>query len=150
VLTFATTADLLPRKGDHFGWSEWIDVDQKTIDAFADVTGDHQWIHTDPERAAGSPFGGTIAHGLLVLSLVSPRIAELFEVTTLSAGLNYGFDKVRFVSPVPSGSAIRVGATLGDAQPVAGGVRCSFDAEVQIKDRDRPACVARNVIQFLD
>ena len=107
--------------GQELGTSSWVDIAQSRIDAFADVTGDHQWIHTDPERAAAGPFGTTIAHGYLTLSLLVPMLEEILVVENRKSSINYGLDKVRFPSPVPVGSRLRMSATLTEATDRARG-----------------------------
>ena len=114
------------------------------MNTFADATDDHQWIHVDPERAATGPFGGTIAHGYLTLSLVIPLFTELLEITGVSMSVNYGLEKVRFPSPVPVGAKIRLTGQVGAVEDVAGdGVQMELDFTVEIDGSDKPACVGR-------
>ena len=110
---FDSPAELLPAVGQHLGFSDWLLIDQQRIDLFADATGDHQWIHVDPERAASGPFGKTIAHGYLTLSLANLFLPEIMEVNNVSMGVNYGCEKVRFPAPVPVGSRVRGGGESG-------------------------------------
>src|SRR5216117_4502248 len=132
--------DLLPLVGRELGPSEWITVDQPTIDKFADATGDHQWIHVDVERAKREmPGGKTIAHGYLTLSLVPRLAATLVTVTKRSRGINYGSNKVRFTSPVPAGSRIRLRQRIANAEPVSGGVRVTSEMTVEVEGQGRPA-----------
>jgi acyl dehydratase len=140
---FAGVADLEAARGARIGESAWITVTQAMIDAFADLTGDRQWIHVDPERARReSPAGTTIAHGFLTLSLLSSMIGECISFPTARAGFNYGFDRIRFVTPVTVGSEIRGAFTLEDVRPVAGGADLTWHADVEIRGASKPALVA--------
>ncbi|PXY27953.1 MaoC family dehydratase [Prauserella muralis] len=135
--------------GSELGTSDWIEVTQERIDTFADATGDHQWIHVDPERAKDGPFGGTIAHGYLTLSLVIPMWTELLEVDGVTTKVNYGLNKVRFPSPVRAGSRVRMSGTLAQVDEVAGGgLQLTVDVVVEIENGDKPACVAQPVFRF--
>src|ERR1700727_3135635 len=118
---FRSAAEYQAAIGKSFGPTEWLRIEQPRVDAFADATGDHQWIHVDAARAAAGPFGGTIAHGFLTLSLVIPLFAELLQVTGISMGINYGVNKVRFPAPVPVGAKIRLGAVIAAVEPVGDG-----------------------------
>ncbi len=130
MLTITGMDELRARVGEELGVSDWHDVTQEAIDAFADVTGDHQWIHVDPERAKETPFGGTIAHGYYTLSL-APRFSyDLFQLDGVAFGLNYGLNKVRFPAPVPVGSKLRLIATLKDVEEVRGGLQVTADAVI--------------------
>jgi acyl dehydratase len=142
--------DLLQHVGKELGPSEWLTVTQEMIDKFADATGDHQWIHVDPERAKAGPFGGTIAHGYLTLALVNTFLPDLLEVRNVSMGVNYGTDKTRFPAAVPVGSRIRGRAELTGAEEVKGGVQARVTVTVEIEDSDRPACVVETISRFLD
>jgi acyl dehydratase len=117
---------------------------------FADATGDHQWIHVDAARAAAGPFGGTIAHGYLTLSMVIPLFAELLEVTGISMGINYGLNKVRFPAPVPVGAKIRLAAVVAAAEPVGDGqaVQLTADLTIEVDGGARPACVAQAIYRY--
>ncbi|MEU7487260.1 MaoC family dehydratase [Streptomyces sp. NPDC042319] len=134
--------------GSDLGTSDWIEVTQDRIDTFADATGDHQWIHTDPEKAAQGPFGAPIAHGYLTLSLFIPLFTELLDVQGVTTKVNYGLDKVRFPSPVKVGSRIRLAATLASVDEVKGGVQIAVDGTVEIEDGTKPACVLRSLSRF--
>ena len=132
--------------GRDLGRSDWLEVTQDRVDRFADATGDHQWIHVDPERAKAGPFGGTIAHGYLTLALVIPLFSELLEIKGMTMGVNYGLEKVRFPNPVRVGSKIRLAATVAEVTEVAGnGVQMLLDFVVEIDGETKPACVARPV-----
>jgi len=128
--------------GEELGVSDWVTVTQERIDAFAEATGDRQWIHVDPERAADGPFGTTVAHGYLVLSLLPALAQQVYEIDGLTMAINYGADKVRFPHPVPVGSRVRAGATLVRTEKVALGTRAVVTFAVEIEGVDKPACVA--------
>lgn len=144
----ASPAELHTLAGTSLGTTPWRVVQQAQIDAFAGATGDHQWIHVDPERAAQGPFGTTIAHGMLTLSLVPLLATELIEVPSARLVVNCGFDRVRFLQPVPVDARVRGRTTLVKAVDVPDGVRATFDVEVQIEGAERPACVATIVLQW--
>ncbi|MFI6072004.1 MaoC family dehydratase [Actinoplanes sp. NPDC051343] len=131
--------------GRDLGASDWLEVTQERIDTFADATGDHQWIHVDAERAAAGPFGTTIAHGYLTLSLVIPLFGNLLKVSGTRMGVNYGLEKVRFPNPVRVGSRIRLAASVADVTEVTGGLQMTCDFTVEIEGQDKPACVARTI-----
>jgi acyl dehydratase len=135
--------------GRELGTSSWLDVSQDRIDGFAEVTGDHQWIHTDPERAASGPFGTTVAHGYLTLSLLVPMLEEIMVVENRTLSINYGLDRVRFPAAVPSGSRVRMTATLAEATDVESGVQLGIDCVFEVEGQERPACVARAVVRHL-
>lgn len=139
---FEDVADFCSAVGEHLGDSSWIVIDQERIDLFAEATGDHQWIHVDAARAAEGPFGTTIAHGFLTLSLIPVLLDEILEVRRLSAFINYGTDKVRFLRPVPVNSRVQASATLSSVEHVALGVRATMSLEVRLEGGGRPACVA--------
>jgi acyl dehydratase len=134
--------------GTHLGYGEYRTVTQEQVNLFADATGDHQWIHVDPERAKAGPFGGPIAHGYLTLSLIPVLLTGVMKVDGVTMGVNYGTNKVRFTSPVPVGSEIRAGATLASVDEVAGGVQVTLDVVVEVKDAPKPSCVAQVVSRF--
>jgi acyl dehydratase len=132
--------------GQHLGHSEWVTITQEQVNQFADATGDHQWIHVDPERAKkDSPFGGPIAHGYLTLSLLPMLMPQIVEITGFRMGVNYGTEKVRFPSPVPVGSRVRAGATLDSVTPFDGGVKMVVTVTVEIEGGTKPAMVATTV-----
>jgi len=137
------------RPGDVFGPSSWIDVPQSRIDAFAEATGDHQWIHVDPEKAKDGPFGGTIAHGYLTLSLIP--IAS-YEVVPRSGrmGINYGLNRVRFPAPLPSGSRVRTSFEVEHVEEFEGGRQLTMTAVVEREGGDKPVCVAEVVFRSYD
>ena len=132
--------------GQHLGYSDWVEITQEQVNRFADATGDHQWIHVDPERAATeSPFGGAIAHGYLTLSLLPMLMPQILEVTGFRMGVNYGTEKVRFPAPVPVGSRVRACATLDSATPFDGGVTMVVTATVEVEGASKPSMVATTV-----
>ncbi|WP_169951017.1 MaoC family dehydratase [Microbispora sp. H11081] len=132
--------------GKDLGHSGWLEITQDRVNTFADATGDHQWIHVDPGRAAGGPFGGTIAHGYLTLSLVIPLFNELLDIQGVTMSVNYGLDRVRFPSPVKVGARIRLGATVVSVEDVpGGGVQMHLDFTVETEGSAKPACVARAI-----
>jgi acyl dehydratase len=132
--------------GEHLGYSNWHVVNQEQVDQFADATGDHQWIHVDPERAAAGPFGGTILHGYLTLALVPRLGADIWRVSGLALGVNYGCNKVRFPSPVRVGSRVRAGAELMSVSEVPLGVQVVLRYVVEAENSEKPACVAETVV----
>ncbi|MGH9116623.1 MAG: MaoC family dehydratase [Acidimicrobiales bacterium] len=134
--------------GEELGTSSWVDIDQSRINAFADATDDHQWIHVDVERARAGPFGGPIAHGYLTLSLIVPMFFDVLQVDGIAMGVNYGLNKVRFPAPVPSGSRIRLKATLAEVEEIAGGVQAVVDAVIEVEGGTKPVCVAQPVYRF--
>jgi acyl dehydratase len=146
--TFSSPAELLGTEGRHLGYSDWLEIDQHRINLFAEATGDHQWIHVDPERAAAGPFGSTIAHGYLTLSLANFFLPQILEVRNVSMGVNYGCEKVRFPAPVPVGSRIRGGGEVISAEEVKGGVQVVVRITVEIEGGDRPACVIDTISRF--
>ena len=143
--TFHGIAELAGAAGTELGSSDWLEIDQQRIDGFAGATGDHQWIHVDPERAKETPFGGTIAHGLYTLSLGPQFSYSLFEVTGVAFGLNYGYNKVRYPAPLPVGSKVRMRATLTAADDIPGGVQLTVTQTFEREGGDKPVCVAESV-----
>ncbi|MDR6174682.1 acyl dehydratase [Nocardioides zeae] len=140
--------DLADAVGSVLGPGPWRQVDQQRIDTFADATDDHQWIHTDPERAAAGPFGATVAHGYLTLSLVPTLLGALVVVDGAAMGVNYGLDRVRFPAPVTAGSRVRASAVLAEVQPVGGGVQARFDVTIEVEHGAKPACIATVLCRF--
>ncbi|WP_151083195.1 MaoC family dehydratase [Nocardioides cynanchi] len=140
---------LAAMSGEELGLSEWLEIDQERVDQFADATGDHQWIHVDRERAASGPFGGTIAHGYLTLSLIPLLGSQVFALETPGAKLNYGVNKVRFPHPVRVGSRIRSRVTLGEVTDLPTGKQLTLRQVIEIEGQDKPACVAETVVLLL-
>ena len=148
MTTTVAYADLASAAGTDLGFSEWLEVTQDRIDTFADAADDHQWIHVDPERAAGGPFGAPIAHGFLTLSLATKFWSELFEPEGVTTRVNYGLDKVRFVSPVAVGSRVRMNAVIAEVTEVKGGYQLAVDQTIEIEGGAKPALVARGIYRF--
>jgi len=147
---FPTPKDVLSAVGQSLGATEWMEITQERIDQFADATGDHQWIHVDPERAKDGPYGTTIAHGYLTLSLVNLFLPDLIEVRGISMGVNYGTDKTRFPAPVPVGSRIRGAGEIVAAEEVKNGaVQVTVRVAVEIEGSDRPACVVDTISRYI-
>ncbi|MFJ7175478.1 MaoC family dehydratase [Streptomyces massasporeus] len=134
--------------GGDLGTSEWIEVTQERIDTFADATGDHQWIHVDPERAKEGPFGAPIAHGYLTLSLFIPLFTELLDVQGVTTKVNYGLNKVRFPAPVKVGSRIRLTAKLAEVEEVPGGAQITVEGAIEIEGATKPAAVLQSLSRF--
>jgi len=143
--TFATLAELEHLVGKELGVSDWIEVTQERIQLFADATGDHQWIHLDRERAKSGPFGTTIAHGFLTLSLLPEMSAKAFAVTDTRMGVNYGLNRVRFPAPVPSGSRLRGHFKLAKFERLEGGAQLTVEVTMEREGSDKPVCVAESV-----
>ncbi|MFJ4031368.1 MaoC family dehydratase [Streptomyces griseoluteus] len=142
---FPSPAALAAEVGTHVGTGAWITVEQERIDLFAEATGDDQWIHIDAERAAAGPFGATIAHGYLTLSLLPALVREVYRTEGVAMAVNYGLNRVRFISPVPVGSRIRASVDLVSADPVPGGYQIVSRVTVEIEGSGKPACVAETV-----
>jgi acyl dehydratase len=134
--------------GKHLGYSTWHRIDQKQINLFAEATDDHQWIHVDPERAKGGPFGKTIAHGYLTLSLAPALLGEIMVVQGMSMGVNYGCNKVRFPAPVPVDSNLRLGLAVAEVEDVTGGVQVVLDLTFETEGSSKPSCVAQVVYRY--
>lgn len=146
---YASPRDLLGQEGTTLGPSPWLNIDQDRIDGFAEVTGDHQWIHVDPVKAKDGPFGATIAHGYLTLSLVNLFLPQIVEIRGFSAGVNVGMDKTRFLNPVKVGSNIRGTGEIISAEEVKGGaIQCVIRVTVEIEGADRPACVVDTINRY--
>jgi acyl dehydratase len=148
MTTVIDITDLPSKVGEHIGYSGWHTVTQEQVNLFADATGDHQWIHVDPERAKSGPFGGPIAHGYLTLSLIPALLPEVLAVSGITMGVNYGTNKVRFPSPVPVGSELRLGLTLAAVEEVQGGVQVTLDVVLEVKDAPKPSCAAQVVFRY--
>ncbi|QZT59576.1 MaoC family dehydratase [Mycolicibacterium austroafricanum] len=147
--TYSTLDAFTAAAGDELGPTEWLEVTQDRVNTFADATGDHQWIHVDPERAASGPFGVTIAHGLLTLSLLPHFMHELYRVDGVTMAINYGLNKVRFISPVPVGAKIRARTTIGEVSTVAGGVQAIIATTIEIEGAVKPAAVIESIIRYV-
>jgi acyl dehydratase len=150
VKVFDDVADVLAHELPvDLGTSEWHAVDQEAIDLFAAATGDHQWIHVDPARAADGPFGTTIAHGFLTLSLLPVLMGQVYDVRRRGMTINVGSNRVRFLAPVPVGGRVRASATLVDVEAKGGAARCTYDVVIELEGSDRPAAVVQTVNQIL-
>ncbi|MFE5484831.1 MaoC family dehydratase [Streptomyces sp. NPDC056527] len=145
---FTSAEELSAGVGEQLGHSDWLEIEQKRIDLFADATGDHQWIHVDAERAATGPFGKTIAHGYLTLSLLPTLVPQIMRVEGMKMGINYGTEKVRFPSPVPVGSRLRATAVLTNVVEAGGGVQVTATVTVEREGGDKPVCVAESVSRY--
>ena len=142
--------ELEQAKGEELGVSDWHTITQSDIDAFADVTGDHQWIHVDPERAKDTPFGGTIAHGYFTLSL-APRFTEqVMKLEGFAMAINYGLNKVRFPAPVPVDSRVRMRAKLAELSEISGGAQMIMELTFEREGGDKPVCVAESVVRVYE
>jgi len=148
VVTLNGIDDIKARTGQELGVSDWIEVTQADINAFADATGDHQWIHVDPERAKDTPFGGTIAHGYYTLSL-APRFSyEIYTIEGVAFALNYGLNRVRFISPVPVNSRVRMRAAIASVEDIPGGVQLANTLTFEREGGERPVCVAESLTRL--
>ena len=145
---FDHPADLLGQEGTPLGPTEWLPIDQDRVDGFAEVTGDHQWIHVDVERARSGPFGGTIAHGYLTMSLVNLFLPDLIEVRGFAHAVNVGADRLRFLAPVKVGSRIRAVGELVSAEEVKGAIQSVVRVTVEIEGGDKPACVVDTISRY--
>ena len=148
MLTVSGVEGLRALVGQHIGYSDWHEVTQEQVNLFADATGDHQWIHVDPERAKAGPFGGPIAHGYLTLSLGPYFLPRMWRVDGFSMGVNYGCEKVRFPSPVPVGGKLRCGATVDAVDEVSGGVAVTMTLTFEVEGASKPSCVAQVVYRY--
>jgi acyl dehydratase len=147
--TFTTFDELTAAVGEDLGASDWLEIDQDRVNAFADATGDHQWIHVDVEKAKAGPFGGTIAHGYLTLSLVPFLGSQVFALETPGAKLNYGVNKVRFANPVRVGSRVRAHVSVAEVTDIPAGKQMQLKYVIEIEGEDKPACVAETVVLLL-
>lgn len=147
---FSGVREVQAAAGTHLGYSDWHTVTQEQVDLFAEATGDDQWIHTDPVRAAGGPFGATIAHGYLTLSLIPMLAREVYRLDGIRMAVNYGTETVRFPSPVPVGSRVRAGVELVSVVEGAGGHRTTARVTVEREGSDKPACVATTIAVLFD
>ncbi len=148
MLTITGIDELKAKVGEELGVSDWHEVTQDEINAFADATGDHQWIHVDPERAAQTPFGGTIAHGLYTLGLGPTFTEQAFSLEGFAFALNYGYDRVRFPAPLPVDSRLRMRATLTSVDEVPGGIQMKVTQTFEIEGAEKPVCVAEQLVRL--
>ena len=148
MTTNVAYADIAGLSGTDLGYTDWLEITQDRVNLFADAVDDHQWIHVDPERAASGPFGAPIAHGFLSLSLATKFWTDLLEVEGVTTKVNYGLDKVRFVSPVKVGSRVRMNAVIAEVTEVPGGYQLAVDQTIEIEGGTKPALVARGIYRF--
>lgn len=149
VRVIRSVEELRSLVGQELGSSDWVEITQQQIDAFADATGDHQWVHCDPERAAReSPYGMTIAHGFLTLSLCPALAAQIFSIEGLRMGVNYGLNRVRFPNAVKVGSRVRMTSQLTELKEVTGGVQATYKQSFEVEGESKPACVAETVARL--
>ena len=150
TMIYDTPKDLISAEGTDLGCTGWMEITQERIDLFAEATGDHQWIHTKPDKAKDGPFGKTIAHGYLTLSLTNQFLPELLQVTNISMGVNYGVNKVRFPSPVPVGSLVRAKGKIGEVTELADGVQVIVIITVEVEGSPKPACIVESISRFIN
>ncbi|QUH00585.1 MaoC family dehydratase [Saccharopolyspora erythraea] len=146
---FANRDEVVAAKGEKLGTSDWLTITQQQVDQFADATLDHQWIHIDAERAAQGPFGGTIAHGFLTLSLLPALNAQTYRFEGVKMGINYGLNKVRFPHPVPVGARVRSHTELADVAENDQGLQLTINVTIEIEGVDKPACVAESLSRLV-
>lgn len=148
--TFSSAAELVAASGEELGTSDWVTITQEAVNLFADATGDHQWIHVDPERAAQGPFGGTIAHGFMTLSLLPALMHKMYTVEGIKLAINYGLNKVRFPAPVPVGSRVRATSTLANVEDLGdGALQLTVATVVEVEGSGKPACVAESILRYM-
>lgn len=146
---FSGLDEFVAAQGSQLGPTEWLEVTQDRVNLFAEATDDHQWIHVDPDRAAAGPFGGAIAHGLLTLSLMPHFMHQLYTVDNITTAINYGYNKVRFITPVKVGAKIRARAEISKVDQLDGGVQATMTTSVEIDGAEKPAAVAESIVRFL-
>jgi len=149
VKKFSGLDEFVAAQGSQLGPTDWLEVTQERVNLFADATDDHQWIHVDPERAANGPFGGTIAHGLMTLSLLPHFTHQLYTVDNIAMAVNYGYNNVRFITPVRVGSRIRARAEIAKVDQLDGAVQATVPVTVEIEGSDKPAAVAESIVRFI-
>jgi acyl dehydratase len=149
VTIFNGLDEFVAAKGSQLGPTDWLEVEQARVDLFADATDDHQWIHVDPDKAANGPFGGTIAHGLLTLSLLPRFMHELYRVDNVTMAINYGFNKVRFITPVPVGAKVRARSEVADVAKLGGAVQATIVTTVEVEGSEKPAAVIESIIRYV-
>jgi acyl dehydratase len=141
--------ELVAAAGSQLGPTDWLPVEQERVNQFADATDDHQWIHVDPERAADGPFGGTIAHGLLTLSLLPHFMHELYRVDNVAMAINYGFNKVRFITPVRVGAKLRARSEIATVQQLDGAVQVTLVTTIEVEGSQKPAAVIESIVRYV-
>ena len=146
---FSGLAQFAAAEGTELGPTDWLVVDQPRVDQFAQATDDHQWIHVDPWRAASGPYGGTIAHGLLTLSLLPHFMHDLYRVDNVAMAINYGFNKIRFITPVPVGSRLRAASKITAIAELSGGVQATLTTTIEVEGSDKPAAVVESIVRYV-
>lgn len=146
---FSGLAEFAAAEGAELGPTDWLAIDQARVDQFAKATDDHQWIHVDPERAANGPYGGTIAHGLLTLSLLPHFMHDLYRVDNVAMAINYGFNKVRFITPVPVGSRLRAASRITAVAELSGGLQATLTTTIEVDGSDKPAAVVESIVRYV-
>lgn len=146
---FGSLAEFESAAGTELGPTDWLEVDQQRVNKFADATDDHQWIHVDPERAADGPFGGTIAHGLLTLSLLPKFMHDLYRVDNVAMAINYGFNKIRFITPVPVGAKVRASAQITQVDKLATAVQATLVTTIDVEGAAKPAAVIESIVRYV-
>jgi acyl dehydratase len=146
---FADLAELTAAEGAELGPTDWLVLDQARVNQFAEATDDHQWIHVDPERAASGPYGGTIAHGLLTLSLLPHFMHDLYRVDGVAMAINYGFNKVRFITPVLTGSRVRAASKLTSVAEISGGAQATLTTTIEVEGSAKPAAVIESIVRYV-
>lgn len=146
---FSGLDEFVAAQGSELGPTEWMEITQERVNLFADATDDHQWIHVDPEKAASGPFGGTIAHGLLTLSLLPHFTHQLYRVDNVKLAVNYGYNKVRFITPLRVGAKVRARAAITDVAQLDGAVQATMTVTVEIEGSEKPAAVAESIVRFI-
>lgn len=147
---FTSASDLVAAQGEELGTSDWVTITQDAVNLFADATGDHQWIHVDPEKAAAGPFGGTIAHGFMTLSLLPVLMHNIYSVEGIKLAINYGLNKVRFPAPVLVGAKVRGTSTLTKVEDLGdGALQLTVTTTVEIEGGSKPACVAESILRYI-
>jgi acyl dehydratase len=149
VRKFSGLEEFVAAEGSQLGPTDWLKVTQERVNLFADATDDHQWIHVDPERAANGPFGATIAHGLLTLSLLPHFTSQMYTVDNIAMAINYGYNKVRFITPIKVGSKVRARAEIAKVDQLDGAVQATLTTTVEIEGSDKPAAVAESIVRFI-
>lgn len=141
--------EFVAAEGTELGPTDWLEIGQDRVDVFADATDDHQWIHVDPERAAGGPFGGTIAHGLLTLSMLPRLMQEMYRVDNVAMAINYGYNKVRFITPVRVGARVRARAVIDNIAKLDGSVQATVVTTVEVEGSAKPAAIAEAIVRYI-
>ncbi|MFZ2174884.1 MAG: MaoC family dehydratase [Rhodococcus sp. (in: high G+C Gram-positive bacteria)] len=141
--------EVIAAEGADLGTTHWVEIDQARVDQFADATGDHQWIHVDPDRAKEGPFGGTIAHGFLTLSMLPVLQQQLYRVDGITMAVNYGLNKVRFPAPVPVGSKVRASLKIAKVTPLEGAIQVEFTTTIEVEGSAKPACIVESIARYV-